>query len=138
LKKKNQSMTPPENIEVHENATSTWWLEESGILCSISKKDAPDLNREQSLQQIAELNKITGGKKMCMLLEITYGRPSKREDREFAAAELQKIIKALALVSKSALGKMVANLFFNLKPPPYPTKMFSDENEAREWLQQYL
>jgi len=57
-----------------------------------------------------------------MLLEITHGRPAKREDREFIAAELAKVIKALALMSDSALGKMVANIFFNLKPPPYPPK----------------
>jgi hypothetical protein len=131
-------MAPPQNVEIYENPTSVWWIEENGILCSISKKDAPEINREQSMQQIAELNKVTGGKKMCMLLEITYGRPSKREDREFAAEELAKIIKAVALISQSALGKMVANLFFNLKPPSYPAKMFNNEQEAREWLKQYL
>lgn len=131
-------MEVPPNVQIHNHLTSVWWIEENGILCSISKKDAPDISREQSLEQLADLNRITGGKKMCMLLEITYGRPSKREDREFLSQELAKVIKALALISQSALGKMVANLFFNLKPPPYPTKMFNNEVEAREWLSQYL
>jgi len=131
-------MQVPPGIEVHEHLTSTWWIEPDGILCSVSKKNAPDISREQSLAQLADLKRVTGGKKMCMLLEITYGRPAKREDREFLAEELAKVIKALALVSNSALGKMVANLFFNLKPPPYPTKMFTNELEAREWLKQYL
>ncbi|MDB5284426.1 MAG: hypothetical protein JWO06_3501 [Bacteroidota bacterium] len=131
-------MEPPKHVEVHEHLTSTWWIEDDGILCSVSKKGAPDISREQSLEQLADLNRVTGGKKMCMLLEITYGKPSKREDREFIAAELAKVIKALALVSNSALGKMVANLFFNLKPPSYPTKMFTNDHDAREWLRQYL
>lgn len=131
-------MEIPQNVKVHENLTSIWWIEESGIVCSIGKKDPPEISREQSLEQIAELNAVTGGGKRCMMLDITYGRPSKREDREFLAEELAKVIKALAMISHSALGKMLANLFFNLKPPPYPTKMFSDENEAREWLKQYL
>ena len=131
-------MTPPQHSEIHENLTSIWWQEENGFLCSISKKNAPDVTREQSLEQIKAVRQVTGNKKLCMLLDITYARAGKREDREFAAAQLAEIIKALALISHSPLGKMVANLFFNLKPPPYPTRMFTDELEAREWLKQYL
>ena len=131
-------MEPPKNTEVHDHLESIWWIEEDGILCSVSKKNAPQSTREQSIAQLENLKKVTGDKKLCMLLDITYARPTKREDREFAAEELAKIVKAIALISNSALGKMVANLFFNLKPPPYPAKMFTAEPEAREWLKQYL
>jgi hypothetical protein len=131
-------MEPPHNVRVHTNATSLWWMEEPGILVSISKKDAPQIGREQSRTQIEEVWKAAGEKKVCLLLDITHAKPGKREDREFAAEELAKLVKAMALISSSPLGKMVANLFFNLKPPPYPTKMFTDENEARKWLLQYL
>lgn len=75
---------------------------------------------------------------MCMLLDITYARPSRKEDRDEAAELLAKVVKAMAMVSRSPLGRMIANLFFGLKPPPYPVKMFSDEKEAKEWLRQYL
>ena len=131
-------MTPPPNVEIHEHLTSTWWIEESGILCSVSKKNAPDITLEQSAEQLEDLKRITGGRKMCMLLDITYARPTSKESREFGAVELAKIVTALALMSNSPLGKMVANLFFNLKPPPYPTKMFTNEQEARVWLNQFL
>jgi hypothetical protein len=131
-------MEPPKNVEIHSNETSLWWIEEPGILFSVSKKNGPDITREQSLAQLEEVKKAAGGKKLCMLLDITNARPGKREDREFAAEELTKLVKAMALISTSPLGKMVANLFFNLKPPPYPTKMFTNETEARQWLTQYL
>jgi hypothetical protein len=42
------------------------------------------------------------------------------------------------MISNSQLGKMLANMFFNMKKQPYPTKMFTDETEAKEWLKQYL
>jgi len=51
---------------------------------------------------------------------------------------LPRYIKAIAMVSDSALGKMLANLFFTLKKQPYPTKMFTNEQDAKEWLMQYL
>jgi hypothetical protein len=30
------------------------------------------------------------------------------------------------------------NILFALKPPAIPMKSFSDEQEAKEWLKQYL
>jgi len=71
-------MTPPQNVEIHEHLTSTWWIEESGILCSVSKKNPPELTREQAMEHFEDLKKYTGGKKMGMLLDITYARPSRR------------------------------------------------------------
>ena len=64
-------MQAPPNVQIHEHLTSKWWIEESGLLCSISKKDAPEITREQSIAQLDDLKRITGGKKMCMLLDIT-------------------------------------------------------------------
>ena len=131
-------MTPPLHVETHENLTSVWWIEDDGILCSISKKEAPELTRQQSITQLEDFKQLTGHRKTCMLLDISNSRPIRREDREFVSQELEKIVQALAFISKSALGKMVANLFLNLKPPPYPVRMFTDEHEARQWLRQYL
>ena len=78
-------MEPPKNAVVNSNPTSLWWIEESGIVGSISKKDAPEIGREQARAQIDEVWKAAGEKKACMLLDITHARPGKREDREFAA-----------------------------------------------------
>jgi hypothetical protein len=77
-------------------------------------------------------------KKVCMLLDVTHSSETTREVRDFAAEELPKITKAIAMVSGSALGKVLANLFFLLKSHPYPVKYFTDETEARVWLRQYL
>ncbi len=73
-----------------------------------------------------------------MLLDVTHSSETNREVRDFAAEELPKITKAIAIVSHSALGKMLANLFFSLNSQPYPVRYFTDEPEARAWLKQYL
>lgn len=131
-------MQVPTDVEVHDDPNSTWWIDKEGILCSISKKNYVQETREAQMKRMDDFIRITGGKKMCMLLDITYARPSRKEDRDEAAEILAKVVKAMAMVSRSPLGRMIANLFFGLKPPPYPVKMFSDEKEAREWLRQYL
>ncbi len=130
-------MEPPKNADLHETTTSVAWRDENGIICSISKK-APQPTVEESKKELIEFRKKFGEEKQCMLIDITNASPSTKEVRDFAAVELEKMVKAIAMVSGSAVGRMIANLFFGLKPPPYPSKMFSTEKEGKEWLKQYL
>ena len=130
-------LTIPEDITPIELATSTIWFDETGILCAISKKK-PQQTVEEAKASMAELLRIIGSEKVCLLIDVTHASENTREIRSYAAEELPKIVKALALVSSSVLGKMVANLFFQLKSQPYPVKMFNDETEAREWLKKFL
>jgi hypothetical protein len=135
-------MKPPENAEIHDEPTSVWWIDESGIFCSVSKPNPIAQTREEGMKRLEEFKASIGHKKICMLIDISNAKPGagSREDRDLAAIEMAKLVKAMALIAKTALSKMVMNLFFSLKPPPYPYKMFSpeQEQEAKEWLKQYL
>ncbi len=130
-------MLLPENREVFEFPTSTMWFDENGILCSIAKK-VPAQTVEEAKQTMEEFRKVTGGKKVCMLSDSTNSAPIDKEMRDYVAEVLPDIAIAVAIISRSAVGKMVANLFFSIKKQPYPVKMFNDEREAKEWLKQYL
>ncbi len=130
-------MVLPQNTEIFHFPTSTMWFDENGILCSISKK-VPSQTVEEAKNTIEEFVKITGGKKVCMLSDSTDSTPVNKEMRDYIAEVLPNIAKAVAIISRSAVGKMAANLFFSLKKQPYPVKMFTDETEAKEWLKQYL
>ena len=130
-------MEPPKNVKVFDNPTSVYWFDEDGILYSISKK-VPPQSLKETKKILDDLKKILGSQKVCMLADVTHSGESTREVREFAALEFPKFVKAIAMISESALGRMLANLFFSVKSQPYPTKMFKEEKEAREWLKQYL
>ncbi len=130
-------MIPPLHAKLIEFKTSTMWFDEYGILCSIAKK-VPQQTVEEAKQTMEEFRKITGGKKVCMLSDSTDSAPINKELRDYVAEVLPEIALAVAIISRSAVGKMVANLFFSIKKQPYPVKMFNDELEAKEWLKQYL
>ncbi|MFY9309401.1 MAG: STAS/SEC14 domain-containing protein [Bacteroidia bacterium] len=130
-------LVKPENTKVIEWPTSTIWFDETGILYSISKK-APPLSLEETKKSLLEFKKLIGDKKICMLVDVTHSTAASSELRDYVAEEFPKFIKAIAMISDSALGTMLANLFFTLKTQPYPTKMFKTEAEAKIWLQQYL
>lgn len=130
-------MHPPGDTELYHTPTSVFWLDENGILCSIAKK-APLQTLETAKKSMALVLSITGGKKVCFLSDSTNSSASNKEMRDFAAEAIPQFAKAIAVLSKSALGKMSANLFFALKKPPYPVRFFDNEKDAKEWLKQYL
>jgi len=130
-------MEIPKNVEVMDWATSISWFDENGILCSISKKAAPQ-TMEETIQTVEDFKKMLNGREVCMLIDVTHSVPSSREVRQYAANEFPKFTKAIAMISDSPLGKMIANLFFSIMKQPYPTKMFTNEEEAKDWLKQYL
>jgi folylpolyglutamate synthase/dihydropteroate synthase len=128
----------PDNAKIREWPTSTSWFDEDGILYSISKKGVEPPSLEDTKKLLEEFKKMLDGKKICMLLDVTHTVESSREIRDYVAEEFPKYVKAIAMISDSALGKMLANLFFTLKTQPYTTKMFSNEQDAKDWLKQYL
>lgn len=130
-------MVPPKDTKVFELPNSTIWFDEYGILCSVAKK-APQQTLEQAKKTMIEFEKITGGQKVCLLSDNSNSPPVNKEMRDYAAEVIPQIVKAIAIMSNSAVGKMAANLFFSLKKQPYPVKFFDDEKEAKQWLKQYL
>ncbi|MEO6189394.1 MAG: hypothetical protein ABIO44_02560 [Saprospiraceae bacterium] len=130
-------MIPPVNTKIIEFPTSTMWFDEHGILCSVAKK-VPQETVEEAKKTMVEFLKLTGGKKVCLLSDSTDSPAANKEMRDYAAEVIPEIVKAVAIISRSAVGKMAANLFFSIKKQPYPVKMFNDENEAKEWLKQFL
>ncbi|MFL5764062.1 MAG: STAS/SEC14 domain-containing protein [Bacteroidia bacterium] len=130
-------MEIPQNASVIDTPSSVYWYDDNGILCSISKK-APPLTLEESKAVLDDFKRNLRTEKVCMLIDVTHTSESTREVRDYAAEEFPKFVKAIAMLSDSALGKMLANLFFRLKTQPYPVKMFTDEKDAKEWLKQFL
>jgi hypothetical protein len=133
-------MKPPEGIIVNEEITSQWWIDEKGIICSVSKKNGIDITREEMISQFSKFKKENENKKVCILFDISHAQPGKKmtKEKEDLMEELGTMISAMAIISSSALGRLLANLFFNLKAPSFPMKVFNNESDARHWLIQYL
>lgn len=57
----------------------------------------------------------------------------------FSSEEGSELLSAAALIVDSSLTKMLANFFIriNIKKPLIPIKLFSDEQEAIKWLEEY-
>jgi hypothetical protein len=84
------------------------------------------------------VKKITGNKKVPLLIFLGNSPVPDKETRKFSTQQLPDVYKAMAMVSKPGLSKFIMNILFSLKPAPIPMKSFSDDKEAREWLKQFI
>ena len=127
---------PPKDVEIIKFQKHIFWFDSDGILCakSISRNAA-------ELKDVKEFTdyfiKRLDGKKVCVLHDFSNVSESTKEIRDYINKEFQKIALAVAMIAETPLGRMMANLNFNLKNHPYPAKMFDNAKEAKEWLKIY-
>jgi len=89
-------------------------------------------------ENIQLVKQITGNKKVPLLIYLSNSPVPDKETRKFSTEQLPSVYTAMAMVSKPGLSKFIMNLLFSLKKPPIPMKSFTDDQEAKEWLKQYL
>ncbi len=128
-------MNKPTDREVFEGEIASYWFE-GGILVSLSKN--PRRTVANITGNVALVKKITGNKPVPLLIYLSNSPVPDKEARIFSTQQLAVIYSAMAMVSKPGLSRLIMNILFSLKPPPIPMKSFTDDQKAKEWLQQFL
>jgi len=126
----------PNNIPLIKGEIADYWLSDDGILYSYSK--SPVRTVKNITENIQLVKQITGNKKVPLLIYLSNSPVPDKETRKFSTEQLPNVYTAMAMVSKPGLSKFIMNLLFSLKKPPIPMKSFTDDQEAKEWLKQYL
>jgi hypothetical protein len=82
---------------------------------------------------------LAPGRKSPVLVFLHSVLASDRDaEKHTSSEELVSVISAMALVTRTPLSNHLAQMFMWFSRPPYPTKLFSDERKAREWLLQFI
>ncbi|MFL5766194.1 MAG: hypothetical protein ACJ77K_19785 [Bacteroidia bacterium] len=119
--------------------------DKNGIVCITIKKQDPHpgvftlKNSEATDCRLPEIiRQVSGQEKSCVIVDMTHCVPLTKKLRDHLGGQLPEVVKAAAVVSESVYGKLVAEIFFTLKPQPYPHKIFENEAEAKKWLSGYV
>jgi hypothetical protein len=125
----------PEHVKVFEITSAFFWLEE-GIVYFSPKRIRPEiLSEDDTVKDMKKLKEVIGNQKVCMIVESSpRNHGPSRTQRDMIERELNSFVKGLAIISTSTLSKMIVQLFFTLKPPPYPIRIFTDVDLAKDWL----
>lgn len=62
-----------------------------------------------------------------------------RESRAFHSGEMpNQYAKAVALLVKTPVSSIIGNFFLGLNKPSFPTKLFTEKEEAIFWLKEHV
>jgi hypothetical protein len=125
----------PTDRQVWEGEMATYWFE-NGILVSLSKSIRRTV--ENISANVALVKQITNNKPVPLLIYLSNSPVPDKAARRFSTEQLPIIYKAMAMVSKPGLSRFIMNILFSLKPPPIPMKSFTNDREAKAWLQQFV
>jgi hypothetical protein len=129
-------MNPPGNIPLIKGEIADYYYSPEGILYSYSKP--PKRTVKNISENIALVKQITGGRKVPLLIYLSKSAVPDKETRKFSAEQLPNVYTAMAMVSKGGLAQFIMNILFKFKTPPIPMKSFADDNEAKDWLKQFI
>ena len=128
-------MTKPSNREIFEGEIASYWFED-GILVSLSK--SPQRTVENIRGNVELVKKITNNNPVPLLIYLSNSPVPDKATRKFSTEQIPVIYTAMAMVSRPGLARFIINILFALKAPPIPMKSFTNDNEAKVWLKQFI
>lgn len=128
-------LTPPPHAEI--TSSGHIWIDEDGIIIAVGSNHQLH-TLEHAIENTRVNAKLAAGIRRPFMIDMNKVKSMSREAREYyAGPEPEKIMTAMAILTTSAVGKVVANFFLMLTKPPIPTRMFTNFDEARTWLLQH-
>jgi hypothetical protein len=126
----------PTDRPVFEGEIATYWLEDDGILVSLSKNTPRTV--ETITNNVALVKRITNNMRVPLLIYLSRSPVPDRATRVFSTQQLPVVYRAMAMVSEPGLSRLIMSILFRFQSPPIPLKSFTDDNAARAWLRQFL
>ncbi len=121
-----------------ETNTQLFWLGDDGILRS-SMKPGAVLQLADAQEMIRKLIAASDGIRRPACVDLAGLKSISRDARNyFAGPDTAVVESAVALVVRSPMAKAMGNFFLGLNASVVPTRLFTSEPAALEWLRQYL
>lgn len=117
-----------------ETRTEVITLGDDGILrCRVRPTDQHTL--EDAVENIRAVAGLLGGACVPVLLDARATRGVSRQAREYyTGPESTRLIRCMAMLIGSPLGRVIGNFLIQVNRPSYPLRLFSDEAEALRWI----
>ena len=114
--------------------TAKIWLDEHGI-CRFEAKSGERLELSDAQEALQAVLSLSDGNLPAILVDLRQLRAASKEAREyFSHEDNTRKIAALAFLVDSPLSTLLANFYIGLNPTGVPTKLFTTEEEAIQWL----
>jgi hypothetical protein len=119
-----------------ENDFAEFWIEEN-VLFFIYKPGI-SINLEAAKRIVADRKKVQNGIEYPVFCDMRGIKDSDKPARDFLAKEGSSMVKAVGVLTDSPVTKIMLNFYLTISRPLVPTKMFTDKNNALEFLKSFL
>lgn len=114
------------------------WLGEDGIARVIHTPNA-EVTLEDAKETMAAYLKINKGKRLPLFVDTKTMKSLAREARHYyAGEEAAKVASAVAIIVGTPVSRVLGNFYIGLSNPHLPSRLFTSDAEALEWLKGYL
>jgi len=133
-------LQPPAGAQIEKSPGGLIWVDDNRIIVAV---DTGELEHtvEHAKIVVEIFRRLSGNTPLPLLADFTNLRTVRREVREYySSEECQRIYKATAvgMMTRSVIGRMVANFIMGIHSPQVPTKLFTDPDAAVGWLKAYV
>ena len=129
------------DIKAIELRTNKIWVEEEGIVrVLVSEKARQTLSdAEETVRAISEILKKTElGKSPCYIDMSNISSIEKGARDYYSGKESARVVSVVALIINSPVSKVIGNFFLGINKAEFPTQLFTDGDEAIEWLKGFV
>jgi hypothetical protein len=112
-------------------------MDDEGFVCC---KYADDIHLSLDVARLCVEARLSfyEGNSYPLLVDMKGIKSTSQRARDYLASVGIVQVKAGAFVTGSAMNRIIGNIFLTIDKPAVPSKLFSDETSAREWLKQYV
>lgn len=114
------------------------WMGEDGI-CRTKVKEGSDISLEDAMENTVVVTSFFKDKKFPIMIDARGIKSMSREARNhFSARGRDSKTNSFGIIVKSPISRVVGNFFLGISKPSVPTKLFENEEEAKQWLMQFI
>ncbi|MCE3279802.1 MAG: hypothetical protein K0S44_1993 [Bacteroidetes bacterium] len=100
--------------------------------------EGAEIELSDALQNFEATKLLTKNDRYLILVDGRVSLSISREARAFAAESKNDDSIASAMIITSTANKLIGNFYININKPSIPTRIFSSEEKAIEWLSGFL
>lgn len=125
---------PPEIMRssYFQNQFAEYWLED-GVLFFIYKPGT-SMNLEAAKQVVKDRLEVQRGESYPVFCDMRGIKDSDKPARDYLAKEGSSLVRSVAVLTDSPVTKIMLNFYLTISRPLVPTKMFTDKDQAIEYL----
>ena len=114
------------------------WRDSDGIIHAKLKPNI-DIGLQDAQEAVRAITTLCEGTRRPILVDMTELKSMDRAARvHFSGPETALAESAAALLVSSPLTRAIGNFFMGLNKPLFPTRLFTSEAEALDWLKSFL